>query len=198
MWNQRFAADHYIYGTEPNDFLRHHFQAIPKGHVLCLAEGEGRNAVFLAQQGYQVTAVDSSDVGLEKARNLAAERNVSITTIHADLADFDLGTARWDGIVSIFGHLPSQLRGKVYQQAVNALKPKGVLLLEGYAVAQLNNQTGGPKDEDMLLSITALQQELHGLHFSHLEELEREVLEGTLHTGKAAVIQVIAHRPAAN
>ena len=195
MWNERFATEHYIYGTEPNDFLRHHYSAIPLGKVLCLAEGEGRNAVFLAQQGYQVTAVDGSDIGLEKAQKLAAERGVNIETIHADLADFDLGSERWDGIISIFGHLPSSLRTKVYRQAVKALKPGGVLLLEGYAKEQLQYQTGGPRDEDLLLSIAALQQELDGLNFNHLEALEREVLEGSLHTGKAAVIQVIANKP---
>ena len=195
MWNERFAAEHYIYGTEPNDFLRHHYNAIAPGKVLCLAEGEGRNAVFLAQQGYQVTAVDSSDVGLEKAQKLAADRGVTISTIHADLADFELGREQWDGIVSIFGHLPSKLRGKVYRQVVKALKPGGVLLLEGYSQAQLQHQTGGPRDEDLLLSLPGLQHELEGLTFEHLQALEREVIEGTLHTGHAAVIQVIASKP---
>lgn len=195
MWDERYAADHYVYGTEPNAFLAENFTSLPKGKVLCLAEGEGRNAVFLATLGYDVTAVDGSQVGLRKARQLAEQNQVTITTIHADLADFSLGEAQWDGIVSIFGHLPSALRRSVYHQAVNALKPGGVMLLEAYSPAQLTNNTGGPKQADMLVGIDDLHQELSGLQFLHLVEKEREVIEGTFHTGHASVVQMLALKP---
>ena len=193
MWNQRYNTAEYIYGTEPNDFLRDHAAAIPAGgNVLCLAEGEGRNAVFLAQQGYRVTAVDSSDMGLAKATALASTRGVQITCLHADLAEFALGEEAWDGIVSIFCHLPSAVRQPLYAALGRALRTGGVLLLESYTPAQLAFSTGGPKDVDMLVDAATLRRELTGLQFSLLEECQREVVEGTYHTGLAAVVQAIA------
>jgi len=192
MWNERYSTTHYIYGTQPNDFLREQVARIPAGgNVLCLAEGEGRNAVFLAQQGYRVTAVDSSDVGLAKAAALASARGVDITCIHADLADFALGEEAWDGIVSIFCHLPSPVRQPLYAALSRALRPGGVFLLESYTPEQLAFSTGGPKDVDMLVDAATLRRELPGLQFSLLEERQREVVEGTLHTGLAAVVQAI-------
>lgn len=193
MWNQRYNTAEYIYGTEPNDFLRAHAASIPAGgKVLCLAEGEGRNAVFLAQRGYQVTAVDSSDVGLAKAAALASARGVHIACIHADLAEFALGEQAWDGIVSIFCHLPSPVRQPLYAALGRALTPGGVFLLESYTPAQLAFSTGGPKDVDMLVDAATLRRELPGLQFSLLEERQREVVEGTYHTGLAAVVQAVA------
>ena len=105
MWNERYAEAGYAYGTEPNDFLVAHAAQIPPGRVLCLAEGQGRNAVWLAQQGYDVTAVDLSEVGLAKAQQLAAERGVQLTTIQADLAQFTIEPQTWDGIVSRYSFL---------------------------------------------------------------------------------------------
>ncbi len=195
MWNERYSAPHYIYGTEPNDFLREHVSALPPGgRLLCLAEGEGRNAVFLAGHGFAVTAVDLSEVGLAKAAALAAQRGVQIDIIHADLADFDLGQARWDGIISIFCHLPSAVRQPLYARLAAALRPGGVLLLESYTPRQLAFGTGGPRDVDMLIDVDTLRAELPGLHFDLLQEVEREIVEGTFHTGMAAVVQAVAHK----
>src|SRR3954468_13434930 len=116
MWDQRYSAKEYAYGTKPNMFLEANVNSIPKGEVLSLAEGEGRNAVFLAKQGYSVTAVDASEVGLQKARRLAEENGASIELVHADLADFDMGENRWDGIISIFFPLPSALRKELHRK----------------------------------------------------------------------------------
>jgi 2-polyprenyl-3-methyl-5-hydroxy-6-metoxy-1,4-benzoquinol methylase len=110
VWDERYSPEEYAYGKTPNKFLEENFKVIPKGKVLSLAEGEGRNAVFLARQGYSVTAVDASPVGLQKAGKLAEANGVTIELIHADLADFEIGENRWDGIVSIFCPLPSALR----------------------------------------------------------------------------------------
>ncbi|MCG8567408.1 MAG: class I SAM-dependent methyltransferase, partial [Desulfobacterales bacterium] len=110
-WDQRYQSDAYLYGTQPNDFLRERVNHIPKGRVLSLAEGEGRNAVYLALQGHEVTAVDASSVGLEKARQLAGKHRVKVNWIQSNLGDFDLGAAQWDAIVSIFCHIaPDQRR----------------------------------------------------------------------------------------
>lgn len=196
MWDKEYDTDIYVYGKIANDFLRENYTSIPKNHgqakVLCLAEGEGRNAVFLAQQGYQVTAVDLSAVGLKKARQLANDNHVSIETICADLAELDLGERCWDGIVSIFCHLPPTVRQALYRRVEKALKPTGVLLLESYRPEQLDYQTGGPPVAEMMTSTATLLKELPNLDFSHLVAIERNVVEGVNHKGLAAVVQAIA------
>ncbi|MCB5183934.1 class I SAM-dependent methyltransferase [Methylobacillus gramineus] len=192
MWDERYSADEYAYGVKPNRFLEENFSYIPKGKVLSLAEGEGRNAVFLAKQGYAVTAVDASLVGLNKARKLAEENGVVIECIHADLADFELGENQWDGVVSIFCPLPSALRKSLYHRVIAGLKRNGVFLLEAYTPNQLKHGTGGGSSADTMQTKETLSLELAGLKFQHLIELEREVIEGIYHTGLGAVVQVIA------
>ncbi|MEZ4425484.1 MAG: class I SAM-dependent methyltransferase [Gemmatimonadota bacterium] len=193
MWDERYSEDGWFYGTEPNDFLREQVARIPAGgRVLSLGDGEGRNGVFLAERGYALTGVDASAVGVRKARALAQARGVTGTWIHADLADFDLGTASWDGIVSIFCHLPRALRVDVLRRVVRGLAPGGVFLLEAYTPDQLRYGTGGPPDVDLLVSASDLEAELQGLRFLHLAELEREVIEGERHSGLSAVVQAVA------
>ncbi|MFZ4793872.1 MAG: class I SAM-dependent methyltransferase [Blastocatellia bacterium] len=199
QWDDRYGAGEYVYGTEPNDFLAEMAERIPPGRVLCLAEGQGRNAVFLSGLGaglrYEVTGVDSSAVGLEMAQRLAADRGVRIETQVADLAQFDPGVGVWDGIVSIFCHLPAQLRSEVMRKVVRALRPGGVLILEAYTPDQLRFETGGPRSTDLLASLADLKSDLAGLRFDHAVEIERDVVEGQLHKGRAAVVQIVAVRP---
>ncbi len=194
-WDERYAADRYYYGTEPNEFLREQAAEIPRGgDVLCLGEGEGRNAVFLAQQGFRVLALDQSAAGLDKARRLAAARAVAIDTLEADLGEYRIGRARWDGVVSIWCHLPRALRAVVHRQVSAGLRPGGVFLLEAYTPAQIGYGTGGPKTVDLLPSLADLRRELDGLQLLHAIECERPVLEGEGHTGLGAVVQIIARR----
>jgi SAM-dependent methyltransferase len=195
MWNERYSAAEYVYGTDPNEFLREVSNRIPRGKVLSLGEGEGRNAVFLAGLGCDVLAVDQSPVGLEKARRLAELRGVKITTAVADLADYAITPGEWDAIISIFCHLPSALRRALYRKAVNGLKSGGVIVLEAYTPAQLQFKTGGPPDLDFLASLQDLKMDLHGLDFERAQELERSVVEGQFHSGRAAVVQVLARKP---
>ena len=194
MWDERYSADEYAYGKEPNEFLAKNYEAIPKGKVLSLAEGEGRNAVFLAKQGYLVTAVDGSQVGLEKARKLAEENGVEIECIHADLVEFDLGVAKWDGIISIFFPLPAAQRTELYKKVIAGLKPNGVFLVEAYRPEQVAYGTGGGKSPDTMTTKESLSQDLNALTFAHLIELERNIVEGRYHTGLAAVVQAIARK----
>lgn len=196
MWNERYAEAGYAYGTEPNEFLAAHAAQIPPGRVLCLAEGQGRNAVWLAQQGFAVTAVDLSEVGLAKAQELAAERGVPLTTIQADLAEFEIEPQAWDGIVSIFGHLPRAVRQRLYLQAARGLRPGGVFLLEAYRPKQLEYGTGGPADLNMLVSLADVLTELPGLEWEIAREIEREVHEGQYHHGHSAVTQLLGRAPA--
>lgn len=194
MWDERYNIEEYAYGTSPNEFLENNFSSIPKGKVLSLAEGEGRNAVFLAKQGYAVTAVDASQVGLNKAKKLAEANNVHIDFILADLGNFDLGVSQWEGIVSIFCPLPSSLRKDLYKNAILALKPGGVFLLESYTPDQLKHGTGGGNSANTMQTKNSLSAELAGLTFQHLLELERNVVEGIFHTGVGAVVQAIARK----
>ena len=194
MWDERFDTPEYIYGTQPNDFLVSVANEIPPSKVLCLADGEGRNGVYLASLGYDVTAVDQSAVGLAKAQKLAIAKQVSITTIQANLADFVIEPEAWDGIVSIYCHLPSSLRNKVYQQIIRGLKPNGVFIFEGFAPEQLQYNTGGPKDLDLLPKLVTLQEELGSLNWEISQDIERELWEGRYHNGKAAVIQMLGRK----
>lgn len=195
MWNDRYSTEDYLYGTEPNDFLRAQAELFARGgRVLCLGEGEGRNAVYLAEQGLEVTAVDSSSVGLAKAQRLAQSRGVSITTVEADLADFELGHDRWEGIVSIFCHLSTPVRRALHRRVVTALKSGGLFVLEAFRPEQLRFQTGGPPDADLLVTEDELREDLTGLHLDEIQSVERPVTEGQGHTGKAAVVQVLGLR----
>lgn len=194
MWDERFSTSEYVYGTEPNDFLVSVASKIPQGKILCLADGEGRNGTYLATLGYDVVTVDASSVGLAKAQKLAQEKQVKIITIHADLADFVIKPQTWDGIVSIFCHLPPDLRAKVYRQSVIGLKPNGVFVLEAFAPKQLQYNTGGPKNIDMLPALSTLQQELTGLDWEIARSVERDLDEGRYHDGKAAVIQILGRK----
>lgn len=194
FWNDRYSAAGYVYGTAPNEFIAEIADRIPAGPVLCLAEGEGRNAVFLAGRGHDVTAVDQSGAGLAKARQLAAKHGRVLHTIEADLSTFRIEPNAWAGIVTTFGHLPSALRREVYAAAARGLIEGGVFALEAYTPAQLQFNTGGPREVDLLMTAKALRTELAGLEFEILREFERDVTEGPAHTGRGAVVQMLARK----
>jgi SAM-dependent methyltransferase len=194
MWDERFSKPGFTYGSEPNDFLREHAKAIPQGRVLVLGAGEGRNGVWLAQQGHPVLCVDGSRVGLAKAQSLAASRGVTIETMAIDLSNFAIAPASFTGIVSIWCHLPEPLRQKVHAACVAGLKPGGAFILEAYTPEQLKFATGGPKDVSMLPTLEQLKRELRGLTFEVGRQLERDVREGALHEGTSATVQVVARR----
>lgn len=195
MWDERYDTTDFVYGREPNAFLAEVNEQIPPGDVLCLAEGEGRNAVFLAQRGHRVLAVDSSAVGLAKAARLAEESGVRIETETADLAEFAIAPGRWDAIVSIFCHVPPQVRRALHRKVVEGLRSGGLFILEAYTPAQLKLRTGGPSTEEVMMTLAGLREELAGLEFLQAREIEREVVEGRLHTGRGAVVQVVARKP---
>ncbi|MCF2907951.1 class I SAM-dependent methyltransferase [Pseudoalteromonas sp. DL2-H2.2] len=195
MWDVRFAGPDYAYGTEPNDFLKAQVKQLKGKRVLSLAEGEGRNAVYLAKLGFEVTAVDASIKGIEKAQQLAQAVGVEVQFIHADLSEFELSSQCWDNIIAIFAPFPRPLREKLHQGVVRALKPGGVFLTEAYAPEQIHFGTGGGSDVSTMLSATQLAEELSPLEWKHLQQLERQVVEGQYHTGLAAVVQGVAIKP---
>jgi SAM-dependent methyltransferase len=193
-WDERYAQDEWIFGTEPNEFLRQEAHRIPPGRVLCLGEGEGRNSVFLAEQGYEVVGVDRSQVGLDKAQALAKERGVFVETVVSSIEDFDLTEGEWEGIVSIFFHLPPALRRRVHKAVVQGLAPGGILILEAYTPRQLELGTGGPPDVEKLMTLGILAEELVGLEPLFAQEVEREVHEGRMHHGVGSVVQFVGVR----
>lgn len=196
LWNERYREPGFAYGDAPNDFLVDCLPRLkPRGRVLCLGEGEGRNAVFLAQRGFDVTGVDNADVGLEKARALAEERGTRIQTVVADLATFDFGDGQWDAIVSIWCHLPPEIRARAHQESARGLAAGGHFVLEAYTPAQLAYDSGGPRTIEMLYSAELLRADLAGLDVLVANELEREIHEGRLHHGRSAVVQFVAQKP---
>jgi len=193
MWNDRYASNEFAYGTEPNSFLVQN-SSLLTSPVLSLAEGEGRNAVFLASLGLDVLGVDASAVGLAKAHKLAESRGLTIRTEVADLASYEPPENHYGSVISISAHLPSKVRDRLYPQVERSLKPGGIILLESYAKAQLSRNTGGPKDIDMLLDLAELEQRFPNCEPILAREIEREVVEGTFHTGLACVVQFIARK----
>jgi len=185
FWDSRFSEAGYAYGEEPNDFLRSTCRQSAVGDALSLCEGEGRNAVYLARLGFRVTAVDFSEVGLAKARALAEKQGVAITTLVADLADFDLGNARWDLVVSIFAQPPSPVRQRLYHQLHQALRPQGRLVLESKVDV---NATAA----DRYPGVRILCGEIAPLTISLAQEQERSLNEGNYHIGVQRTAQILA------
>lgn len=194
MWDKRYSGKTFAYGTSPNDFLRAQAQHLPLGNVLSLGEGEGRNAVFLAGLGYNVSALDGSRVGLAKAQTFAKDQGVEIKTIHADLANYQIEENRWDVIVSIFCHLPPDMRRKTHGQIAAGLRPGGCLILEAYTPQQLEYKTGGPPNAAMMMDTESLRAELGELDFEFAKEGIRDVQEGAFHSGTGATVQLIARK----
>lgn len=197
FWNQRYSGPEYAYGTAPNDFLVEQAHRIPAGlPVLCLADGEGRNGVWLASRGLAVTSVDVSEQGLAKARALAQRAGVALKTEVADVTRFDPCADRWGAIVSIFLHLPQRARAALHERCVRALAPGGVFVFEAYGQRQPEFGTGGPPERHLLARLDDVAAEFPGCEIVHRFEGVRPVHEGALHHGEGWVVQVVAARAA--
>lgn len=194
-WDERYGEEGWAFGTEPNDFLREVVATLPRGDVLVLGDGEGRNGVFLAQSGHRTVTVDLSPVGAGKARALAAERGVDIDARVADLADMDMGAARWDAIVSIFCHLPPPLRSSVHDRVRSALRPGGRFVLESYTAANIGRGVGGPQSPEMTVGLAELERDFAGWVLEVHREVERHIDEGRYHSGMSATVQFVAVKP---
>jgi SAM-dependent methyltransferase len=197
FWNTRYRESEPVYGTEPNAFLASEVDRLkPGGSVLCLGEGEGRNAVFLASQGMDVTALDYAEAGLERTRELAASRHVTVNLVHADLSTHELSPASFDAVVAIFVHLPPPLRTKVHQAVLRALRPGGVFLAEYFSKDQLRFSSGGPKDPSLLYTVDDVRADFTSGTIERIEQTEVDLREGRYHQGRASVIRVVVSQEA--
>ena len=196
-WNRRFGEAGFLFGTEPNTWLREHAAVWRPGQrVLCVADGEGRNSVWLAQQGLHVDAFDVADVGLAKARHLAAERGVQVNFTHADCDAYAWPQATLDGVAAIFIQFADPaLRTRIFKRIVAALKPGGHLVLQGYTPRQLDYRTGGPPVLSHLYTEQLLRDELAELDIVELRDYEADVQEGRGHAGRSALIGLVARKP---
>lgn len=195
VWDERYGSDEYAFGREPNGHLQRSAGLIaPGAAVLLPGDGEGRNGVWLAEQGFRVLSVDQSTVGLDKARRLAAQKGVSIDTAQADLLRWNWPVGCFGAVVSIFVHFAAPERQTIAQAMIGALAPGGLLIFEAFRPEQLERNTGGPKDAALLYRAADLAHDFAALSILSLEEAEQELDEGPYHHGPGAVVRMVARK----
>lgn len=196
-WNDRYQGPDYVFGTEPNAYLRKHAGLWPAGQrVLCVADGEGRNSVWLARQGLQVDAFDISDVGVRKARALARDAGVSVHFAIGDCDQYVWPTGIYDGVVAIFVQFADPpMRQRLFANMVKCLKPGGILILQGYTPRQLEYKTGGPSQESNLYTEDMLRAAFSDMEVIELLDYEDALTEGAHHRGRSALIGLVARKP---
>jgi SAM-dependent methyltransferase len=197
MWNDRYSAPGYLFGTDPAAFLRRQAGRLTAGQTaLCVADGEGRNSVFLAELGLNVTAMDGSDVAVTKARALAAARRVSVDFHVSDICEWDWRAHRFDVVAGIFFQFAGPaLRDEIFAGMVQSLAPGGLLMLHGYTPAQLDYNTGGPRVLKNLYTADLLSDRFKDLDILHLAEYEADLAEGSRHVGRSALNDLVSQKP---
>ena len=197
-WNRRFSEPGYLFGTEPNGWLRAHAGVWHAGQrVLCVADGEGRNSVFLAERGLIVDAFDIAEVGVRKARDFARITGVKVNFAVADIAALQWPESIYDGVAAIFIQFADpQLRERIFEGMVRCLKPGGTLVLQGYTPRQLDYGTGGPPLASHMYTPELLRDAFRALEIVELREYEADLAEGTAHKGHSALIGMVARKRA--
>lgn len=194
FWDSRYQSPDYAYGEAPNTFFARELAKLTPARLLLPAEGEGRNAVYAAKHGWDVTAFDYSAEGRQKALRLAEKAGVALRYQLLDIADYVPEPASFEAIGLCFTHFPPTLRGAFFTKVVEALTPGGVLLLEGFHIRQLAHESGGPKEVSMLFSIPQLAADFAALDIELLHDTQVHLDEGPFHQGPAHVVQLIAHK----
>jgi SAM-dependent methyltransferase len=197
MWDERYQGEGYLFGTDPARFLTgqaHHLPA--RSRILCLADGEGRNSVWLAGQGHRVTALEASGVALAKARKLAADRGVSVDFHQADILAGDWPGAPFDIVLGVFIQFLDRTRRKDLHRAIAAaVRPGGLVALHGYAPRQIGYGTGGPSQVQNLYTLDGLRADFPGWSVLHAADYDADIREGHGHAGNSALIDFIAVAP---
>jgi len=197
MWDARYSQEGFLFGTEPAAALRRHASSFPaKSRCLCIADGEGRNSVWLAEQGHQVTAWDSSTVAVDKARRLAQARGVSVRFSIEDAGDYDWAAHQYDVVAAVFIQFAGpDLRDKMFEGMKNATRPGGLVFLHGYTPEQLAFGTGGPRCAENLYTEEMLREGFGDLEILQLDRYVAQINEGTGHSGTSALIDLVGRKP---
>jgi len=195
MWDERYDRPEYLFGTEPADFLKREAKLLPpRSRTLCIADGEGRNSVYLAKLGHQVTAFDASSSGVEKARKLASQKNARLDFHVSDVEEWDWSQS-FDAVVGVFIQFaPPELRSWMFQQMALSVAPGGLLLLHGYAPRQVEYGTGGPPHASHMYTRDLLQQAFAEFDILRLEDYDAEIDEGEAHSGTSALVDLVARK----
>ena len=194
FWNKRYQDTDFVYGTQPNVYFKEQINLLKPCSLILPADGEGRNSVYAASKGWDVTAVDYSKEGRDKAIQLANTKNIEIQYHLSDLSVFDFPPATYDAAAFIYVHLPRSIIKTVYQNVINSLKKGATVIIEVYSINQLGRDSGGPQDERVLYTKDRLRELLTGTDIQFLEEQEVELSEGKYHEGKAMVLRAVATR----
>lgn len=192
FWNERYAKKEFIYGREPNEFLREELENSPTGKIILPCDGEGRNAVYAAKLGWEVSAFDFSPSAKEKAKALAKQEGVNPKYEVADILEKEFKENSADVVALIYAHFPEGLRKIAHQKAIKWLKPGGKLILEGFNPKQIDNDSGGPKNIEMLYTEEILREDFKDLKIEKIKSLETNLSEGDFHKGNSEVIRLIA------
>lgn len=195
-WNERFAPEHYVFGEAPNAYLQSQVAHLIPGKALALADGEGRNGVWLAQQGLQVDTFDFSQVALRKAQALALKRHVTVNMVCSDWQSFGWKPAHYDNIVGIFFQFATpEERTNLFHRMDASLKPGGTLIIQGYTPRQLDFNTGGPGQRAHLYDETLMMDAFGHLDILDLRTYEADITEGTGHKGMSGLLGLTARKP---
>lgn len=193
FWNQRYKDNEIVYGYAPNEFLKEFIDKNKPGTILFPAEGEGRNSIYAAFKGWNVSAFDFSTVAQEKALKLAAEKGVTINyTI--DGLDTYKAPEKFDAIALIYAHMPPVLREAFHKKMIEALKPGGFIVLEAFSTSQLGKQSGGPTDINLLFDTNLLKKDFEGIEIIQLDAVDTILKEGPYHEGPASIVRLILHK----
>lgn len=198
-WNERYSNEAYAYGLEPNDFLKQELEKISPAKILFPAEGEGRNALFAASLGWEVSAFDIAQEGKNKAMKLSQERGLSIDYQVGNLTELNYTPAQFDAIALVYAHFPAAIKSELHKALSNLLKPGGIIIFEAFSKSHLdyiakNEKVGGPKELDMLFSIEEIQNDFSNYEVILLEEKVIELQEGLFHNGTGSVIRFVGRK----
>lgn len=194
FWNERYAEHEAVYGLQPNEFFKEQIDKLPPGKLLLPGEGEGRNAIYAAQQGWDVTAFDSSDVAIKKALKRAEQLGVHINYVHTDMEGFTAAAESFDAVGIVYFHLPPQARIVFHERVIQWLKPGGCIIMEVFNPEQLSKSSGGPKDITMLYDAAMLEEDFQALSDIHINMTETQLNEGDFHQGIASVTRMVARK----
>lgn len=195
IWNERFHSEEYYYGEEPNVFIQQQAYRLEQGQkVIAFAEGEGRNAVFLAKRNLEVTAIDYAETGLQKTKILAQKHSVDVLTQKVDLLEEDVPSEEYDVAIMVYGHFHKNAQTMVLNKMINSIKPNGIMMLEVFSKEQLKYGTGGPQELEMLYDPKEILAWCKGHEVIHFFYGEQERLAGKAHNGLAHVIQLVLRK----